>query len=294
MEKQAYKPRRPGLGIKNWLKRRTAVKSNSMWFGEVFFKAIVASPPFTRFRPLDILIQKVALLSKKHHTAGYSIPLNVDVADKIRPVTLPVDVMKKTVAEASYRALLYECLCRRTFKCKDYPRDLGCLFLGEAAKICVANGIAREATVEECNAHIDRAAKLGLAGHSFWVEVEEYVWGIQDKNMQNYLELCFCCPCCCAAFRFEQKAHGHTKTVLHHSAGWVCTVGKECVNCGACVKACPRLLITQGSTSAVIAAECSGCGICINSCPQGAHRLEQKTEMKKNLADYFVGVGLKI
>jgi hypothetical protein len=42
-----------------------------------------------------MLIQKAALLSKKHHTAGYSIPLNVDVADKIRPVTLPVDVMKK-------------------------------------------------------------------------------------------------------------------------------------------------------------------------------------------------------
>lgn len=294
MARDVYRARKPVLGFRDWVKRRTAVSSGSVKFGEIFFKTIVMAAPLTRFKPLDALIQNVALMTKKHHTAGYSIPLNVTLANNIEPVVLPVDVMKKTVAEARYRAVFKECMCRHTFDCHDYPHDLGCLFLGDGARASVANGVAREVTVEECYAHIDRAASLGLAGHAFWVEVEEYVWGVPDQYMQNYLEICFCCPCCCAAFRFEQKAHGHTKSILHHSAGWVCTAGDECVNCGSCVSACPRLLITTNETHAVIADECSGCGLCVAACPNGALRLEQKHAMKENLTEYFDGLGMEI
>lgn len=294
MNKPTYKPRKPRLGFRDWIKRQTAVTSKSVKFGEIFFKTIVLSASLTRFKPIDLLIQKVAMMSRNNHTAGYSIPLNVDVTDQMTPVVLPIDVMKKTVAEAGYRSIFKECMCRHTFKCRDYPHDLGCLFLGDGARASVANGIAREATLEECYAHIDRAASLGLAGHAFWVEAEEYVWGVPDQNMQNFFEICFCCPCCCAAFRFEQRAHGHTKTILHHSAGWTCKVGNACTNCAECVKACPRLLIRKGADSAMIDAACSGCGLCVSACPNGALHLEQKESMKENLTDYFEGLGLKI
>ncbi|MGV8083118.1 MAG: DUF362 domain-containing protein [Coriobacteriia bacterium] len=294
MRTRNYKPRRPRLGLRDWLKRHTAVTSDSVLFGELFFKAIVMAAPFTRVKPLDALIQRVALMTPKHHTAGYSIPLNLDLADKVHPVVLPVELMKKTVAEATYRAIFNECMCRHTFECHDYPHDLGCLFLGDGARVSVQNGVAHEATVEECCEHIDRAAELGLAGHAFWVEIEEFVWGVPDANMQNYLEICFCCPCCCAAFRYEQKAYGHTKTILHKSAGWVCEVGEGCAKCGACVSACPRNLITMGDDAAVIAEECSGCGLCAPACPNGVLQLQQKAEMKENLTEYFEGLGLKI
>lgn len=294
MHKEDYRLRRRGVGLRDAIKRMTAVNSQSLTFGELFFKTIVLAAPLTKYKPLDFVIQRVALMTPKHHTAGYSIPLKLDIADKVHPVVLPVDLMKKTVAEAEYRAIFDQCMCRHTFECGDYPRDLGCLFLGKGARASVANGVAHEASLEECYAHIDRAANLGLAGHAFWVELEEFVWGVPDENMRNYLEICFCCPCCCAAFRYEQKAHGHTKTILHKSAGWACSVGDECVNCGVCVPSCPRGLIISGANIAVIAKECSGCGLCVPTCPNGAIKLTQVEEMRDNLTEYFEGLGLEI
>ena len=132
MEGQPYKPRRPLLGIRDAIKRRTAVKAGSWKFGEVFFRTIVASAPFTRYRPLDAIIKRVALMGGSHHTAGFSVPLNVDLADGVAPVTLPIELMRQTVRDASYRAIMSQCLCRRTFDCHDYPHDVGCLFLGDA------------------------------------------------------------------------------------------------------------------------------------------------------------------
>ncbi len=294
MEGQPYKPRRPLLGIRDAIKRRTAVKAGSWKFGEVFFRTIVASAPFTRYRPLDAIIKRVALMGGSHHTAGFSVPLNVDLADGVAPVTLPIELMRQTVRDASYRAIMSQCLCRRTFDCHDYPHDVGCLFLGDAARACVANGVAREAGIEECFAHIDKAASLGLAGHAFWVEVEEFVWGFQDQRMQQFLEICFCCPCCCAAFRYEEQAWGETRHILHKSIGWTCIVGEDCKACGDCVKTCPRHLITVGPDRAVVDSDCSGCGLCIDICATGALHLEQQATTKPRLVDYFDGLDLRI
>lgn len=294
METKPFRPRRRGLGIRDIVKTRTAVTSRSWRFGEVFFRTIVAAAPYTRYRPLDAVIKRVAMMGGGRHTAGFSVPLNVDLAGDVAPVTLPRQLMRETVRNVSFRAIMSECLCRRAFDCHDYPHDVGCLFLGDAARVCVANGVAREASAEECFAHIDRAADLGLAGHAFWVEVEEFVWGFRDERMQEFLEICFCCPCCCAAFRYEQAAYGETRHILHRSIGWTCVVGDECTACGACVSACPRHLISEGPTRAIVSEECSGCGLCVTACEAGALRLELNAAPKADLTEYFEGLDLRI
>ena len=294
MENPRYELRSTGLGIRNWIKRRTAKTSERRWFAVLFFNAILRAAPFTKIPLLDFLIRRVALLSDRHHTAGYTIPINVDLSDLGEEVTLPVELMRKSVRESTCRVLLDECVCRDVFHCKDYPVDLGCIFLGKAAMTLVDSGIGHEATVEECIAHIDRAAELGLPGKAYWVEIEEFVWGFKDQEMTQFLELCFCCPCCCGALKFDRLAGDGARKVLNRSIGWTSVVQDSCVGCGACIEACPRNLIRESENRVEIDSLCSGCGTCVNACSHKALKLEQKQAIKKDLLEYFEGLDLEV
>jgi NAD-dependent dihydropyrimidine dehydrogenase PreA subunit len=288
------KARKRGFGLQDWVKSNTSIKGKKWRFAEIFFTALVMAGPLTKSRVLDAIIKRVALMTDKHPSAGFSVPLNIDLSDSCEQVTVPIDLMKQTARNASFVAVINECVCRHTFNCVTYPHDLGCMFLGEGARVTVANGIAREVTAEEACAHIDKAASLGLAGGAFWVEVEQYVWGFKDEDREKHLEFCFCCPCCCGAFKYEINAHGRTKHLLHKSIGWRCTVNDDCQNCGSCLEACPRQLIRLGDDRAIIDDECSGCGICVSNCPAGALSVAQVGPMKSNLVDYFEGLNLKL
>ena len=216
------------------------------------------------------------------------IELKRSVMRDVRPAHPPVEMMKDAVRRASYRAIMRECLCRKIQGCTDYPIDLGCLFIGPAARACVERGIAREATLEECLAHIDRAQAAGLSAGAYFVEVEEYVWGFRDQDMPNFLEFCFCCPCCCSATLFEQRAGGELKRILHQGIGWSCTVDEEaCIGCGACAEACPHGRMSVVDGKARPHAECAGCGQCLKACGRGALSVCQTGETKPRIEDYF-------
>ncbi len=300
-----YRLRRRGLGIRDAIKRHTAATSKSDTFGQFFFRAIIKVAPLTKFAPTDWLIKKVAMMGGTKNTKGYSVPLYVETAEpvtrgtrrielnqpvmrEVKPVHPPVELIQDAVRRASYRAIMHECLCRKIQGCTDYPIDLGCLFIGPAAKACVERGIAHEATLEECLAHIDRAQKEGLSAGAYFVEVEEYVWGFHDADMPNFLEFCFCCPCCCSATLFEQRAGGELKRILHQGIGWSCTVDAQaCLGCGACVDACPHNRMGFVGGKAQPLETCAGCGQCLKVCPQEALHVRQTGETKPRIEDYF-------
>lgn len=48
-------------------------------------------------------------------------------------VVLPFPLLTPLVEKASVRVILKECLCRRGEGCQAYPRELGCIFLGDGA-----------------------------------------------------------------------------------------------------------------------------------------------------------------
>ncbi|MGI6590884.1 MAG: indolepyruvate ferredoxin oxidoreductase subunit alpha [Eggerthellaceae bacterium] len=323
-DEQDFKPRKGG-GLRDFIKDKTSAKAGDDAFVQWFFKTIIASAPLTHYPATEFLLKNMARLGGPYNTKGISVPLhNVRMPDEeqdgasdnplpsedgepvgkhakkttievnqtlysnVHKMNPPIEMMKDTVARSSYRAIMHECVCRKIQGCKDYPLDLGCLFIGPAARSCVERGIAREATAEECFEHIDRAKEAGLSAIGYFVEVEEFCWDFKDKDMPNFLEFCFCCPCCCSAVRFEQGATGPLQRVLHQGMGFSCVVDTDvCCGCGLCEQTCPHDVIHVVNRKATVDPTCAGCGQCTLACNYHALTIQQTGSTKPHIEDYF-------
>jgi len=299
MKSQTPFPKTRTLGINDWIKSKTAVTLERWKFVTSFMKLVVKAGPYYKVPVLGAMIKRAMMFTppESRHTQGYVLNLNESlVAGRSRGVVLPIDMIRKAVREASYRAAMNRCICRDANGCADYPHDLGCIFIGEAARVLAGRGVGREVTVEEALAHVDRAASLGLVGQSLWIEVEQYIWGIRDADMHRFLELCFCCPCCCTSLRLARSV---TPDLWHRfrSVGWKAEIGEACVGCGACVDACPMHAVSLDGgllRASVRLDTCLGCGLCASACPQKAVRLTLREPLKDDIADYFAEAGLDL
>lgn len=232
--------------------------------------------------------QGVARGSAKRVTIpiGETIP-----ADSMKRVTVPMDLVKRAIAEAKYIGGMKECLCRAGNDCKDYPHDLACLFLNMGGKVVVDHGMAVELTVEEAFARVDRAAELGLACQSLWVQVEQLIWGFENGQMDTFLEICFCCPCCCVGLNLSKNALPDIKEGFHPS-GWTAVVNHDaCVGCKHCLDDyCPQDAIHYRASDGKMVVDqdrCIGCGYCRARCPEGAIKIKQTMPMREGVLDYF-------
>jgi Pyruvate/2-oxoacid:ferredoxin oxidoreductase delta subunit len=294
MMKEKYKSKSKGLGIVDWIKRRVSMKKNTLPIGRVAFKSLVLLAPLTKIPAIGTLLKKITLLTNSRTTQGYTIPLNIDASEQFKPVTVPIDLIKKAVREATYRVAMDMCICRTAYQCMNYPHDLGCIFLGRGAQICIDNGIAHEATIEECIERIDKAAGLGLPGQSYWIEVEGFLWGFQNEDMDKFLEICFCCSCCCAAEKFMKRSDRESRLLFQRSIGYVAIVESTCTSCGECISCCPRLAIKPGVDKVEITKDCGGCGICIDKCSSHSLKMTLIRPLKADLKDYFEDIDLKL
>jgi Pyruvate/2-oxoacid:ferredoxin oxidoreductase delta subunit len=176
---------------------------------------------------------------------------------------LPADAARRLVESASYIAGLNVCICRESHKCKDYPVDDGCMFLGEGARTIRHTG-ARELTKEEALGRLDRAKRLGLVNNIIWSSNEMKILGADQKRT---VELCSCCPCCCLMF----KTRDGSRAFMDSFKGFgVCKVvnADECTHCTNCERACPFRAIraSRQSEPYIDVSICKGCGRCEMAC----------------------------
>ena len=147
-----YKNKSNGLGIFNWLLENVIYMSDKRWpLALKLYKMFTKYSVWMKEGGLKARIYKTGIKlspDMEKNTSTLVLPLNVDITDESQKVVIPLELIKESLKKVSYIAGMNECLCRDANDCEDYPHDLGCLFLGEAAKTVVKHNLGREFTYE--------------------------------------------------------------------------------------------------------------------------------------------------
>ena len=292
-----YRNKPNGLGIRNWILKNVLYMSKKRWpFALRLYHIFVKYSVWMKKGGWKARLYKTAIKlypDMERQTGTIVMPLNVDITDESEKTVIPLDMIRESLKHVSYIAGMDRCLCRDANDCQDYPHDLGCLFLGEAAKIVVRHDLGRRLTHGEACARVDEAARLGLMGQAVWIEVEQMLWGVPNDLMDHFLEICFCCPCCCITMKLARNA---TEKERHrfHPSGWTAVADTtKCTGCGECVNGrngCPVEALSFGENGRIRIDQehCVGCGICRSRCPNDAIRIRQTMPMRKDIHEYFL------
>lgn len=198
--------------------------------------------------------------------AATIIPVN-SVVRSGTPYVISLDLIEALLARAAHRVAVTECLCRASGRCRAFPADLGCLFLGEGARE-IAPSLGRAVSVREGMDHAERAVRLGLAPMILHSALDAWIMGI--RGYRRMLAVCFCCDCCCTVR--DTMAHGAVSFLdrVQRLPGLQVIVNDKCTGCGRCEAVCPAKAIRVLGGRAQIADRCKGCGRCALECPQEA------------------------
>ena len=181
---------------------------------------------------------------------------------------VPSEVLEYFIRQAGFHWLMDFCICRDSAGCRDYPRDLGCLFLGEAARH-INPGFGRPVSMEAALAHARRCREAGLV-HLIGRNRLDTVWlGVGPS--QKLLTVCNCCPCCCL-WQVLPFLDARISEKVSRLPGVNVFVTERCEGCGRCARdVCFVGAIGLENRQARIDPDiCRGCGRCADICPNNA------------------------
>ncbi|MFO8058046.1 MAG: 4Fe-4S binding protein [bacterium] len=194
--------------------------------------------------------------------------------DTAPDLVLPSAVVDHFIDRAGYLWIMNECICRVSNGCSDYPVEVGCLFMGEAARD-INPALGREVTREEAREHVQKAREAGLV-HVIGRNKLDSVW-LWVSPKEKLLTVCNCCPCCCL-WRAVPYFDPAISANVSRMPGVEVEVTDECTGCGECVDTCFVGAVHMEGEQAVISSECRGCGRCVEACPTGAIHMEVDLE----------------
>ncbi len=182
---------------------------------------------------------------------------------------LPRQAVAELIKASSYRFIHDGCICRNQEGCRNYPRELGCIFLGEAAAH-LHPSLGHRASVEECLNHLDKAARVGLTGMVGRIWFDAASLGLL-RRFQRFLVICFCCDCCCLVRTDIRSAAPEFKQSIRRLESVRVRITDRCAGCGTCVETCFVGAVSLRDGRASIAEDlCKGCGRCSLVCPHRA------------------------
>ena len=193
----------------------------------------------------------------------------VEVGRVIEPAEqtfLPSQAAEYFIERSSHRFIMDWCICRKATGCKDYPVELGCLFLGEAT-LNIDPSLGHMATKEEAVEHLRRCREAGLA-HLVGRNKLDSLW-LGTGQADRLLTVCNCCPCCCL-WKILPSVAPSIGGKVTKMPGLEMVVTDKCTGCGACVKTCFMNAVSVIDGRAVINDQCRGCGRCAVKCPRSA------------------------
>ncbi len=211
-----------------------------------------------------------------------TVQINQSVDDNEQMV-LPTELMDYFIDRMEHHWIMNFCICRRSMPCKDYPIDMGCLFMGEPV-LDINPEWGRLVTKEEAKEYVRACEEKGLVHFIGKSKLDTQWLGIGPGD--KLLTICNCCPCCCIT-RGLIYAPPNLSEKLLKAPGVQVTVMDNCVGCGKCVEdaVCFVEAIKMDGDKAVIGSQCRGCGRCVRHCPADAISLtiDRETFMKENI-----------
>jgi ferredoxin len=184
-------------------------------------------------------------------------------------IIIPSKVVEHFIEEANYHFIMNWCICRSASNCSDYPIELGCLFLGEAAMKIDPN-LGRKVTKEEAYDHIKKCNEAGLV-HLIGRNKLDTVW-LKIGPGEKLATICNCCECCCL-WRILPHVSQKISSKINKMPGVTVTVTDDCIGCGTCIESCFVNAIELIDEKAVVHESCRGCGRCVSVCPERAIEL---------------------
>ncbi|MFO7677626.1 MAG: 4Fe-4S binding protein [Thermoplasmatota archaeon] len=221
--------------------------------------------PFFRWLVKKMVFDKndVTILTKD---SAVEIALNKKMVPP-ESIVVPSAIVKHFIDKTNYCFIMDFCLCRQAMQCNNYPIDLGCLFMGEAAKK-IPKEFGRSVSKKQALEHIELCREAGLV-HLIGRDTLDEVWlGVGSKI--PLLTICHCCSCCCL-WKMLSSLDETLSSTVKKMPGVEILINEQCTGCGKCVDdICFINAITISQGAAQISGRCVGCGRCVESCPHHA------------------------
>ncbi len=198
----------------------------------------------------------------KDHTIQINAPL-----DPPETTIIPSQLVEYYINQARHIWIMDFCICREGDKCQDYPRDLGCIFLGEPV-LQINSKLGNLVSKEEALEHARLCREAGLV-HTIGRNRLDSVW-LGATPSEELMTICNCCPCCCL-WGLVTDLTPKIGRKISSLPGVEVTVTEECTGCGLCTDGiCFADAIHVNDGLAEISLECRGCGRCVEVCPENA------------------------
>jgi ferredoxin len=183
------------------------------------------------------------------------------------------------ISRSRYHFIMDSCICRKSNDCKDYPPDLGCLFLGKGTKK-ISSKLGRMVKAEQALEHIRKCQEAGLV-HIIGRNKIDSVW-LNTGPKEDLLSICHCCPCCCLWKMAPELPESLSEGFTSMEGVEIIFNEELCSGCGLCTKGiCFTNAIKLEDKAKRDQAKCRICGRCAEICPNGAISIVMENDAVK-------------
>lgn len=242
-----------------------------VWFVNFLKRIYPARRPIARLTKLPLigdLVEHLLFRGDEMYVLPKDQLIQINAPlDPPQSTIIPSQLVEHFIHQASHHWIMDFCICREGDGCRDYPQNLGCIFLG-APVLQINSKLGRLVTREEALDHARRCREAGLV-HSIGRNRLDSVW-LGATPSEELMTICSCCPCCCL-WGLVTDLTPQIGQKITRLPGVDVAVNGNCVGCGTCADGvCFADAIRVSNGRSEISLACRGCGRCVEICPEDA------------------------